>query len=197
VPAPVTRFRVSRYYLWAGLVALGITAFSAWVAWQWPFAWLATGLAAATTAVFLFVALRPDVEIHESHLKLGRRTIPWPQIRRLDRSATLPLIMRLTLADKSAVTLVYAGDFDSAASLLRHLRRYAREALIDGVPYRQFWGEATPPGPSSPPTQPEKKLAPPPRSPLMLPEDEAEVERLFQRLKTVGHLDPKRSSEEK
>jgi len=25
--------------------------------------------------------------------------------------------------------------------LLRHLRRYSRDALIDGIPYRQYWGE--------------------------------------------------------
>jgi hypothetical protein len=30
-----------------------------------------------------------------------------------------------------------------------------------------------------------------------LPEDEAEVERLYQRLKTVGHLDQKNSADEK
>ena len=26
----------------------------------------------------------------------------------------------------------------------RHLRRCAKDALIDGIPYRQFWGEVLP-----------------------------------------------------
>ena len=40
----------------------------------------------------------------------------------------------------------------------------------------------------------ERKPAPPPRYRILKPEDEAEVERLYQRLKTVGHLDRKKNS---
>jgi hypothetical protein len=65
---------------------------------------------------------------------------------------------------------------------MRHLRRMSREALIDGIPYRQFWGEAI----STP--QQERRL-PSPKYQLLLPQDEMDVERLYQRLKTVGHLD--------
>jgi hypothetical protein len=36
-----------------------------------------------------------------------------------------------------------------------------------------------------------------PRFRVLRPEDEAEVERLYQRLKTVGNLDQKNSSDEK
>ena len=36
----------------------------------------------------------------------------------------------------------------------------------------------------------------PPRYRLLRPEDEAEVERLYQRLKTVGNLDQKNSADE-
>ena len=92
--------------------------------------------------------------------------------------------MRLSKEDQRRVLLLYAGDLDSAASLLRHLRRYSREALLDGIPYRQFWGESDAP-----------KQLPPPRYPLLRPEDEDEVERMFQRLKSVGRLDPRGSDE--
>ena len=118
--------------------------------------------------------------------------MPWLEIRRVDRSATLPLIVRLTMADKSRILIVHSGDAESSKSLLRHVRRYSREALIDGVPYRQFWGE-----PLAAPPAVERKALPQPRVPLLMPEDEAEVERLFQRLKTVGHLDQRGSSEDK
>ena len=151
---------------------------------------MAAGIFFATAGVLLYLATRPTVEIYDSHVKIGRSAIPWKQIRRLDRSANLPLTIRLTLADKSKVLVVFPGDPNSSSGLLRSLRRHSREALIDGVPYRQFWGEATSAAAAR------RQLAAP-RPPLMLPDDEAEVERLFQRLKTVGHLDQKASSEDK
>jgi hypothetical protein len=39
-------------------------------------------------------------------------------------------------------------------------------------------------------------VAPPPRYPLLRPEDEDEVEKMFQKLKSVGRIDG-RSSDEK
>jgi hypothetical protein len=36
-----------------------------------------------------------------------------------------------------------------------------------------------------------------PKYRVLRPEDEIEIERLYQRLKTVGHLDPKNSSDDK
>ena len=89
------------------------------------------------------------------------------------------------------VLLTYPGDLDSCNSLLRHLRRLSRDALIDGIPYRQYWGEVLAPGGDR------KQQSPLPRYRILRPEDEAEVERLYQRLKTVGNLDQKNSTDEK
>ncbi len=188
MPVPVARYRAARYLRWAGFVALGIAGFSAWVGLRWPFAWIAAGLGFASSMVVFVLAFLPSIEIYESHLKLGKRAIPWAQIRRVDRRSTLPLIVRLTLSDKRGLFVLHAGEPDSGQALLRHLRRYSREALIDGIPYRQFWGDST---------GGRKQIAPPPRAPLLLPDDEAEVERLFQRLKSVGRIDQKSSGDEK
>ena len=190
MPVPIARYRSSRHYVWAGLAALVLTVFSGGVALTWPFAWIAAGLFFASAVLVLFLSARPPIELYESHLKFGEKTIPWTQIRRVDRSSRLPLIVLLTLANKARILVIYPGDPDSSNSLLRHLRRLSREALIDGVPYRQFWGEATPASAA-------KKQLPAPRSPLLLPDDEAEVERMFQRLKSMGHLEEKTSSEDK
>jgi hypothetical protein len=194
VPEPITRYRAPTHYLWAGIAATGLTLLSIWIALAWgrPWAWAAVALSLASAFLVLYLGLRPAIEIHEKHLKIGRKTIPWNLIRRLDRSSAAPLIVRLTLADKRRHLVVYAGDPDAATSLLRHLRRFAREALIDGVPYRQFWGEAVPTTATA--VEPRKPSS---RAPLLLTEDEAEIERMFQRLKTVGHLDQKTSSEDK
>ena len=184
---PIARYRASPYLRWAGSVALAIACFSAWVALGWPYAWVAAALALTSAAVIFFIAFGPDVEIYDSHVKIGDRPIPWAQVRRLDCQLALPLIVRITLADKGRVYIVHGGDPHSSHSLLKQLRRHSREALIEGIPHRQFWGEAL--GPAL-----ERKQLPPPR--LLLADDEAEVERLFQRLKSVGHLDAKAASEE-
>jgi hypothetical protein len=172
------------------LVALALGGFFFWFALIWPLYWIATGLFLGSAAIVLYLASRPPIEIYESHVKIGNHAIPWRHIRRLDRSANLPLMVRLTLSDKTRVLVIYPGDSDSSSGLLRSLRRHSREALIDGVPYRQFWGEAAT-APAS------RKQLPAARRPFLLPEDEAEVERMFQRLKSVGHLDQKTSSEDK
>ena len=136
----------------------------------------------ASASILLALALQPAIEMYEHHLALGKRIIPWTEIRRLDRTSWIsPLIVQLTLTGDRRVIVVYPGDIDSGKSLLRHLRRCARNALIDGIPYKQFWGEALP--------SQERRQLPSPKYQLLRPEDEAEVERLFQRLKTVGHLD--------
>jgi hypothetical protein len=151
-------------------------------------AWIAAALFAIPAVVLFLLAFRPAIEIHETHLKMGRLQVPWSEVRRLDQTGwNVPLLVYLTLNQERRLLLIHPGDFDSSASLLRHLRRHSREALLDGVPYRQFWGEP----PSATPAQ----IAPP-RYPLLRPEDEDEVERMFQRLKSVGHLERRDADEE-
>lgn len=187
----MTRYVPSRHYRYAGLAALAFGAFSAWCGWSWTPAYAAALLFFASAGMLLLLAFRPPIEVHESHLAIGRRHIPWMDIRRLDRSGWASLLLvQITLFDNSRVLLVYPGDPDSVNSLLRHIRRSAREALIDGTPHREFWGDR-------PPAAAETRAMPSPRYRLLLPEDEAEVERLYQKLKTVRHLDPENSPDEK
>lgn len=151
-------------------------------------AWIAAVMFGLPAIVLMLAAFRPAIEIYETHLKLGHREIPWSRIRRLDQTGwTVPLAVHLTLDDRSRSLIIYPGDLNSSSSLLRLLRRYSREALLDGVPYRQFWGE---------PPAPERKQLAPPRYRLLRPEEEEEVERMLQRLKSVGHLDQRKQDEE-
>lgn len=186
----VARYLPSRHYLFAGIVALVLSAASASVGLRWTLAFLPAFLFLLSAGVVLFIALQPPIEIHQNHLRVKRRVVPWNQIRRLDRTGWVsPLVVYVTLLDDERILLIYAGDLDSATNLLRHLRCYSREALIDGIPFGQFWDDALK-------AEPESRLLPSPKYRLLLPEDEAEVERMFQRLKTVGHIDPKKSSDE-
>ena len=158
---------------------------SGWTALRWAPAWIPAALFAISAAGVFLLALRPAIEVRETHLLIGRNAIPWGEIRRIDQTGwNAPLAVNVTLADQRRILLVHAGDLDSSTSLLRHLRRYSVEALLDGIPYRQFWGEA-----------PTAKQPAPARYPLLRPEDEEEVERMFQRLKSVGRLDQRGSDE--
>jgi hypothetical protein len=188
----MTRYKPAAHYLWFGMAAVALGGVSGWLGWNWqaPLRCVASGLFLLTAAALLALAARPSIEVAEGHLAIGKRIVPWMDIRRVDRTGWMsPLIVRITLFDDSRMMLLYPGDLVSCNGLLRHLRRRSRDALIDGVPYRQYWGEVLPQG--------ERKQAPPPRYRILRPEDEAEVERLYQRLKTVGNLDQKNSADEK
>lgn len=189
MPVPITSYRPAREFVWCGAAGLVITAVAAWVGVHWPFAWIAFGLALLTSVALFALALGPSVELFDSHLKHGARIYPWAQIRRLDQVSLVPLVVKITLANNRIIWLAYAGRADAASKLLKQLRRYSREALIDGVPHRQFWGEAIS-------VARETKRIAAPRYPLLLPEDEAEIERMFQRLKAVGNIDQKSGPDE-
>ena len=184
---PIARYTPSRRYLHLALFAGGGTLLAAWAGLHWAPAGIAAGLFGLTALGLLLLGLRSPIEIYETHLMVGRRAIAWSDVSRLDQTGwNAPLAVYLTLADESRRLLIYAGDLDSCGSLLRHLRRYSRGALLDGIPYRQFWGEAP---------APERKQLSAPRYPLLRPEDEDDVERMFQRLKSVGRLDQRGSDD--
>ena len=187
----MTRYLPALHYRWLGIASVALVGLAVWLGTSLPLAFAPAGLFALTAGLLFFLAFRPAIEIHEGYLSIGGRIIPWMDIRRLDRTGWVsPLIVRVTLFDDSRLILVYPGDLDSCNSLLRHLRRLSRDALIDGIPYRQYWGEVLAPGN-------ERKQSAMPRYRILRPEDEAEVERLYQRLKTVGNLDQKNSTDEK
>ena len=181
----MTRYLPARHYFVFAIVAFGLALFSGWMGLDWTPAFIPAVLFIFSSALLVFMAVRPAIEIHEGYLAVGKRIVPWMDIRRLDRTGWVsPLIVRLTLYDDSRVTLIFPGDLDSCNSLLRNLRRFSRDSLIDGIPYRQYWGEVLS-------SSGDRKVVPPPRYRILRPEDEAEVERLYQRLKTVGNLDQK------
>ena len=184
---PVARYRPSRRYLIFALVALLGALVSAWAGTRWSadgwryVSYSVCALFVITAGLITALVLRPLVEIHEAYIRVGRREVAWNAIRTVDQTSWVsPLTLRIGLENSESFLLVYPGDPESAAGLLRHVRRYARQSLLDGVPYRQFWGETTP--------SPRRDVTPT-RYPLLRPEDEREVEQMFQRLKAAGRID--------
>ena len=94
-----------------------------------------------TAALLFAMAFRPAIEVRTDHLLLGNRFVRWADIRRLDSTIWIsPLVVRLTLSGGSTVLLVYPGRLDSCNRLRHSLRHFSKDALIDGIPYGQYWG---------------------------------------------------------
>lgn len=187
----MNRYRPARQYLPASLVAAGLALFSSWCGLNWPLAFMPAGVFVLFSVTLYYLATRPTIEVAESYLSVGKETIRWGEVERIDSTVwTSPLVLQLGLRDGRQLRLIYPGDIESASRLMRQMRRLAREATIDGVPYRQYWGEVVP-------FRAEAQALTVPRYRLMRAEDEAEVERLYQRLKSVGHLDPRSSADDR
>jgi len=186
----MTRYTPSRLFLWTGLIALVLGGFCGGYAMFSASAIVPAVLFLGSAGLLLWLALQPAIGIGADSLWIGKRRIPWKNIARVDRACWIsPLVVRLVLDDGASVLLVFAGESEVACRLLRHLRRSARYALIDGIPYRQFWGEPASAADDS------CRLSSP-RYRLLRKEDEEDVERMYQQLRTVGCLDATDSSEE-
>ncbi len=191
MPAPITRYRVPGHYFWAGLTALALTGFSFWFALQWPLCWIATGLFLASAAAVLYLASRPAVEIYESHRE-----------DRPSRHSLAAYPAAGSQRESSADGAAHAGRQDAhPGGLSRRSEFFERPAAQFAPPCARSFDRwrAVPAvlGRIATVSAVAKKQLAPPRYPLLLPDDEAEVERMFQRLKSVGHLDQKTSSEDK
>ena len=82
----MTRYLPAKHYLWLGAAAVVFSGLCAWFATSIALAFVPATLF-FVTAIFLFaMALRPAIEIHEGYLSIGKRIVPWMDIRRLDRT---------------------------------------------------------------------------------------------------------------
>lgn len=184
------RYRPASHYLTASLVAAGLALFSTWCGTRFPLAFIPAGIFMLSAGLLYYFATRPVIEVGESYLSIGSETIRWGEVERLDSTGwTSPLVLRITLEDGRRVHLIYPGDIECCGRLLKQARRLARNARIDGIPYREYWGEVVP-------LTAEPAILNRPQVRLLLPEDEEEVEKLYQRLKSVGHLDSKSSADD-
>jgi hypothetical protein len=185
------RFPPSRQYLTIGITCALLAVVASLFASEWTIALVSAILFLITATVVLVLALRPAIEIRLEHLMIGRRPIAWNDIVRVDRTGWIsPLAVYLTLASRERVLILYAGDLDTSNALLRQLRRNARLARIDGIEWAEFWGE-------TPQHAAARDKAAAPKGQVLNESDEADVERLFQMLKTVGHMDTRQNGEEK
>jgi hypothetical protein len=177
-------FLPSRLYARVGWATLLGSLLCVLAAFREPLALIpALGFAAAAAALF-WLAARPPIRIGETQLNVGERAIAWREIREINRSRFVsPLVLRLRLTNSRQKVLVYPGEPEQVQRLLIELRRNSQLATFDGVTYRDYWTWCTlnaPEGHNPLIEQPVRMFS---------ADDEAEVERLYQKLKTVGRLD--------
>lgn len=123
----MTRYVPARHWLYSGITALVLAGFSGWLGLEWQPALIPAVLFVLSSSVFLFLAFRPGIEIHEDCLVVGKRRILWMDIRRLDRTGWIsPLVVRVTVCDGSTFLLIYPGNLDCCDALLRDLWRLSR-----------------------------------------------------------------------
>jgi hypothetical protein len=177
------RFTPIRTYSIAAAVAFGLAAFSAWCAMSWHPAAVPAFLFLVSGILVALLAFQAPVEISEKSLFLGKRRIDWRLIRRLDSTGWVsPMVIYLTLADGTRRRLIYPGDVESSQRLMRMMQQRAYLALIDGVPHSRIFGEPEPAAAAL-----HDFTAP--KYQVLNADDQAEVERLYHRLRTAGHLD--------
>lgn len=186
------RLRVPRRaYLFTAAISICLALITVKLASQTALAWVATCGLSVFAAVFIFLALQPDVLIYPGFLQHGKKRIYWDEIEQVDSTSWIsPLLLTLKLVQGRTHTILFPGNVSLCLELLGTIRRRARRALLDGVPWEVYWQRN-----SWPARVPEN--LPRPRYRLLRPEDEAEVERLYQLLKTAGRLDATSSENEK
>ena len=178
----MNRYLPARQHRLAGIVALAFGVFSFWCGTQWPFAFIPAALFLGSSAALYYLATRPAIEVNRSGMRIGPQSFRWRDVERIEPTAwASPLMLRIFLKDGSRIRLIYPGDNDAIESLLEQMKRFTRRTFGDELANAQYSEEII-----SLSSQPE-----PPRSQrfkLLRSEDAAEVERLYQRLKTAGHL---------
>jgi len=183
----MTRYTPSRIYWIAGGAGYLLAAITAWLGLAWTPAFVAAVLFLGSSTLLALLSMRPPIEVRRDRLVIGDEMLAWDEIRAIERTGwDAPLIVRLHLADGSRKLLVFPGDPAACKQLLRQLQKFSRRAAA-GHAGRLFSGRSS--------SQPEVEM-PSARYPLLREEDEAEVERLYQRLKSVGHIDPKSPADE-
>ncbi|HEX7361981.1 MAG TPA: hypothetical protein VF283_15940 [Bryobacteraceae bacterium] len=187
-------YRPSRLYLRLAWAALASAAVCALFALRAPWAGIPSGLCAITAAGLFWLATRPLIRLGDSEFYIGERTIDWREVREINTSSIVsrlvvsPLLLNLKLTNRRGKTLVFPGEPEQIARLMFQLRKKSYLASFDGVPFRQYWAgssvEIAKPDSNGPPIH------------VVSTDDEEEIERMYQKLKSVGHIDSKKSDEE-
>lgn len=184
----VETFLPSRLYARVGWAALAGSLVCVLCGFRAPLAFIPGVLCAMTSAGLFWLAARPAIHVSQEQFQIGDRVIAWREVREVNRSRFLsPLVIKLRLTNSRRKILIFPGEPDRIERLMFQLRKNSQLATFDGVAYRDYWtwlSLSAGQGDASTLDQPVRMLS---------SDDEEEVERLYQKLKSVGRLDGRAS----
>lgn len=182
-------FVPSRLYSRAGWAALAGVIISVLCGFRAPLAFIPGFLCALTAAVLFWLAARPQIRMKDMQFHIGERCIAWREVREINSSRFLsPLVLKIRLTNARRVMLIYPGEPERIEQLLFQLRKNSHMASFDGVAHRDYWTWLSLNGSDA-----DKPIAEAPVR-MLSSEEEDEIERLYQKLKAVGHLDSRSDS---
>jgi hypothetical protein len=186
----VETFVPSRLYSRTGWAALAGVVVSVLCGFRAPMAFI-PGLLCSLTALILFwLAARPSIRISDTQFNIGERAIAWREVREINSSRFLsPLILKIRLTNSRYVMLFYPGEPDRIEQLLFQLRKNSHLASFDGVAHRDYWTWLN----LNASHEDGKTMVDTPVR-MLSREEEEEIERMYQKLKTVGRLDSRSDS---
>ena len=177
-------FVPSRVYARVGWATLGGSLLCVLGTFREPLALIPALAFAGGAAALFWLAARPPIRIGETQFNVASAPLRGGRFGEINRSRFVsPLVLRLRLTNSRQKLLVYPGEPEQVQRLLIELRRNSQLATFDGVTYRDYWTWCT----LNSPQGHDPLLEQPVR--MFSAEDEAEVERLYQKLKAVGRLD--------
>lgn len=182
----------SRLYARVGWVALAGAAVCVLCGFRAHLAFI-PGLLCALTAVGLFrLSSLPRIRIGLTQFHIGERTIAWQEIREINSSRFVsPLILKLKLTNSRRKTLIFPGEPEQIARLMYQLRKYSTLATFDGVAHRDYWTWNEIKEQSGANTMHHELVR------MLNQDDEEEIERMYQKLKSVGRLDSRNTDSSK
>ena len=143
VSRSIARYSPSRRYALFAVIALlgaagtGLAAsprgFGYGAQYSGQLSWIVASVLFAFTSGFtLLLALRPPIEICDTHIEIGHHRIFWAEVQRVDRVAvgkgqpwTAPLLLRMKLSGGQEILVFHPGDVQSCLSLMRHIYRHS------------------------------------------------------------------------
>ncbi|MGA8028726.1 MAG: hypothetical protein WB992_16395 [Bryobacteraceae bacterium] len=184
----VETYQPSRLYARVSWAALAGSLVCLLCGFRAPLAFIPGCLCVITTAVLIWLAARPPIRIGDTQFNIGDRAIAWREVREINSSRFVsPLLLKLKLTNSRHKLLVYPGEPERIARLMFQLRKNSHLATFDGVAYRDYWiwsNLTSGQGENSTLEHPVRMLS---------SEEEEEIERMYQKLKTVGRLDSRGS----
>jgi hypothetical protein len=182
----VDLYQPSRMYARAGWAALAGSLVCVLCGLRAPLAFIPASLCFLTGIGLAWLATRPPIRVSASQFNIGQRAIAWREVREINNRFTSPLILNVKLTNARRKLLVFAGEPERIARLMYQLRRRSYLASFDGVAYRDYWLWSS----VTDSDNEENGLGTPVR--MVSAEDEQEIERIFQKLKSVGRSDSRK-----